>query len=378
MFRKMWKMFDLNGDGVVDEYEFLTVLRQMNPHWTETDAQRLLRAYDSDGDGKLDYQDFFYWLFDEGRWYKKESKSKPGCVYYVNADTKQTSLKWPPYSDSKSQGRAKAMLLNMDSNADGVVTPTEFIGALMALDTNGDKVLQRSEFPVCTYQKDLFDVIDDESSFKYIATGAAGAASKLNGAFHEAGFYNTKLMYKNRAGGVIRWECGADGDWCFQNVGIFGQPKWVALLDGNPHYFRDFRDSVAPQPGRHPPLTGWESVKVDATLPRRILPDGFQESHYKQTVDFELQEFAPIQSGDGLITVKEIADSFRSSSRQPSCAANKLRPPAPSHSSAGLPAIAMQVNPISSPATSSCSPNTSKSLAIGDAQRASPEEPTSS
>lgn len=416
----MWKMFDLNGDGVVDEYEFSTLLRKLNPHWTEADAQRLFMAYDADGDGKLDYTEFFYWLFDDGRWYKKESKSKPGRVYYVNADTKQTSLKWPPYSNDKSRGRIKATLLNMDSNGDGVITPTEFIGALMALDTSGDKVLQRNEFPECAYQKSLFDIIDTESSFKFVATSATGDASKLNGPYYEAGYYNSKIIYRNRAGGVIRWECGAEGDWCFQNIGMSGQPKWVALLDDNPQYFRDFRDVADDgQPGRYPPKRRWESVKVDALLPRRRLPDGSQDIHHKQPCEFQLQECAPIQSGDGLITVKEIAKSFQrfdldrsgdissSELHEMSClptasrwgeipaeelqdrasrwghswnggestiarvqspsaqrSRNALQPPAASRSHTNLPAIATQTKSISSPTGRSRS--TAKLPAIGN------------
>lgn len=315
MFRQMWKQFDLNGDGVIDEYEFLHVLRKLNPSWTEEQAQQLMKAYDGDGNGYLEYSEFFNWLFDEGRWYKKESKSKKGKTYYVNADTGATSWTWPPYSDGKTRSSLQAVLVAMDKDGDGTVTPTEFIGAMMALDKDGDGVIQRSELPETTgaYQKGLFDLIDTESSVVFLATGADDEAHSLNGPYHEAGMYNGRNLYKNKTGGIIRWEVGAQGDWSVQNVGVSGQPKWVAYLDGQHHYFRDFRDIAVTgedQAARSlmPPVSMWESVQHELRYATRR--DGVVHDKYSADFSLSLYKMSAASGGDGLLSVKELTQAF--------------------------------------------------------------------
>jgi len=291
-FRKMCKLFDLNGDGVIDSHEFVTLLTELNKDWTEATAYQLLKAYDKDGDGKLSHQEFFNWLFDEGRWYRKESRSNPGCFYYVNADTHEKSWSWPPYTDGRG---ASARLEDMDVDGDGVITPTEFIGAMLALDKDGDGTIKRSEIPCAgAASDDLFQSMDTEAVAWFIGTGAE-SEPKLNSAYQQAGLHNARPFYLNKHGAKICYE-SLPADWGFKHLPTKGLPKWTVSLGKERHYFIHALDKASPYP---PVGSPWKTVQYERRGPRC-------------TGEFMLQKHmnnGP-SAGDGALTVQEMAEAF--------------------------------------------------------------------
>lgn len=56
--REAFKIFDRDGNGYIDLKELKTVVMRMGEPLTMTDAEELFSAADTDGDGKLDYNEF--------------------------------------------------------------------------------------------------------------------------------------------------------------------------------------------------------------------------------------------------------------------------------------------------------------------------------
>jgi len=289
----MWKKFDLNGDGFIDRKEFATVLTELNKDWTEATAYQMLGAYDTNGDGQLSYQEFFDWLFDEGRWYRKESKSKPGTFYYVNADTKEKSWSWPPYKDSTR--KASTLLENMDTDGDGVITPTEFIAAMLTLDQDGDGNIKRKDLPVTSLEaEDLFKALDTETREWFLGSGAE-SETKLNGAYHPAGMHNSKPFYLNQHGAKICYE-SLPADWGFRHLPPKEKAKWTVSFGKERHYYTPAADKTSPSP-----LVGlpWLAVQYQRTGPRF-------------TGDFQLEQgMQKPKGGDGFLDVNELAEAFK-------------------------------------------------------------------
>ncbi|MDJ0460768.1 EF-hand domain-containing protein [Streptomyces sp. H27-C3] len=58
--RKTFSRYDVNGDGLISAVEYKSVMAQLgDPYVTETVAQAVINAHDSDGDGKLTFDEFW-------------------------------------------------------------------------------------------------------------------------------------------------------------------------------------------------------------------------------------------------------------------------------------------------------------------------------
>ncbi|MEN8650788.1 EF-hand domain-containing protein [Streptomyces sp. 21So2-11] len=58
--RKTFARYDVNGDGLISAVEYKSVMAQLgDPYVTETVAQAVINAHDSDGDGKLNFDEFW-------------------------------------------------------------------------------------------------------------------------------------------------------------------------------------------------------------------------------------------------------------------------------------------------------------------------------
>ena len=62
--REQFRMFDLNGDGVVTKDELKKVLSGMGEMMTEADVAEMLTKWDLNGDGVIDYQEFVQAMLD--------------------------------------------------------------------------------------------------------------------------------------------------------------------------------------------------------------------------------------------------------------------------------------------------------------------------
>ena len=59
---KLMKLFDTDGDGVLSVSEWQTVLNRMGMKCTSKEAKALFRNVDSNGDGKVDLDEFMQYL----------------------------------------------------------------------------------------------------------------------------------------------------------------------------------------------------------------------------------------------------------------------------------------------------------------------------
>ena len=59
---KLMKLFDADGDGVLSVSEWQTVLNRMGMKCTSKEAKALFRNVDSNGDGKVDLDEFMQYL----------------------------------------------------------------------------------------------------------------------------------------------------------------------------------------------------------------------------------------------------------------------------------------------------------------------------
>ncbi|MEK8172655.1 EF-hand domain-containing protein [Streptomyces sp. M19] len=67
--RKAFERFDLNGDGLITAAEYKSVMAQLgDPYVTEPVAQAVINAHDANGDGQLNFEEF---------WASRQGKSQP-------------------------------------------------------------------------------------------------------------------------------------------------------------------------------------------------------------------------------------------------------------------------------------------------------------
>ena len=56
--REAFKIFDRDGNGYIDFAELKTVITRMGEPLTDKEADEIFQQADSNGDGKLDYDEF--------------------------------------------------------------------------------------------------------------------------------------------------------------------------------------------------------------------------------------------------------------------------------------------------------------------------------
>lgn len=61
--REAFKVFDKNGDGFVEVAELRQVLQGLGEPLSEAELQEMIKEADTDGDGRISYQEYAFKLF---------------------------------------------------------------------------------------------------------------------------------------------------------------------------------------------------------------------------------------------------------------------------------------------------------------------------
>ena len=56
--RRVFALFDRDGNGVIDKCELRQVFSEMGRHFTDSEVQKLMSMTDQDGDETLNYEEF--------------------------------------------------------------------------------------------------------------------------------------------------------------------------------------------------------------------------------------------------------------------------------------------------------------------------------
>jgi len=60
--QQSFKVFDANGDGFINASELRQAMTTIGEKMTEKDINDIIKQWDSDGDGKIDYKGYFLLL----------------------------------------------------------------------------------------------------------------------------------------------------------------------------------------------------------------------------------------------------------------------------------------------------------------------------
>merc|ERR1712025_1326958 len=100
----IWRVYDINEDGQIDFFEFMTVLHVMSSGSSEDNLRQLFRVFDINSDGSI---------------------SKDELERIVND--------FEIAANNEDRGLVNTVFKEMDENNDGVISQEEFVEANLAL-----------------------------------------------------------------------------------------------------------------------------------------------------------------------------------------------------------------------------------------------------
>lgn len=63
--RQAFRVFDLDGNGLIDEKELKTTMRNLGENVDKNDIKAMIKAADKNGDGKIDYGEFIRMMYNK-------------------------------------------------------------------------------------------------------------------------------------------------------------------------------------------------------------------------------------------------------------------------------------------------------------------------
>lgn len=102
--RRLFSLFDCNGDGIIGLEEMQFVMHALDKEWTHERVARLFRDVDANNDGELHAQEFLDWIFAGGEDTKSVMRYAKTSVTATEmtpqlADILQTVRVWAGYND---------------------------------------------------------------------------------------------------------------------------------------------------------------------------------------------------------------------------------------------------------------------------------------
>lgn len=63
--RQAFRVFDRDGNGVIDEKELRTTMKNLGENLSKNDVKAMIKAADKNGDGKIDYNEFIRMMYNK-------------------------------------------------------------------------------------------------------------------------------------------------------------------------------------------------------------------------------------------------------------------------------------------------------------------------
>lgn len=132
-FREAFELFDKDGSGYINSRELLTVMRAFKQDPTKAEVQHLMQELDTNGNGKIEYEEFEKYMADHYRSVEESNSSmmeafklfdKDGSGKIDADELKEAMMR---LGDKLSKEEAEDMIRTADLDKDGKIDYIEFI-----------------------------------------------------------------------------------------------------------------------------------------------------------------------------------------------------------------------------------------------------------
>nr|XP_011412831.2 calmodulin-A-like [Crassostrea gigas] len=132
-FREAFELFDKDGSGYINSRELLTVMRAFKQDPTKTEVQHLMQELDTNGNGKIEYEEFEKYMADHYKSAEEANSSmmeafklfdKDGSGKIDADELKEAMMR---LGDKLSKEEAEDMIKTADLDKDGKIDYIEFI-----------------------------------------------------------------------------------------------------------------------------------------------------------------------------------------------------------------------------------------------------------
>lgn len=132
-FREAFDLFDKDGSGYINSRELLTVMRAFKQDPTKAEVQHLMQELDTNGNGKIEYEEFEKYMADHYRSVEESNSSmmeafklfdKDGSGKIDADELKEAMMR---LGDKLSKEEAEDMIRTADLDKDGKIDYIEFI-----------------------------------------------------------------------------------------------------------------------------------------------------------------------------------------------------------------------------------------------------------
>lgn len=132
-FREAFELFDKDGSGYINSRELLTVMRAFKQDPTKAEVQHLMQELDTNGNGKIEYEEFEKYMSDHYKSVEEANSSmmeafklfdKDGSGKIDADELKEAMMR---LGDKLSKEEAEDMIKTADLDKDGKIDYIEFI-----------------------------------------------------------------------------------------------------------------------------------------------------------------------------------------------------------------------------------------------------------
>jgi len=214
----VFKMFDKNKNGKITRKELAEVLQYLDPRtWTPEAVETLLRGMDRNGDGELQFTEFWSWVCGHGESASTNNAAREALLdkaveqeKAIRAVTKVKREKWEARKAEKDRLAAEAARKEAERAQGMRVSRNEFIEKGVAIGLNREVA------------SNLFSKGDedndgeiDREELQWLGAGQAASVSQIKGLFQQScrdeGSDNNDPSMQQVVETFTRWDVDGDG-----------------------------------------------------------------------------------------------------------------------------------------------------------------------